>query len=366
MKIAMIGSGAAGSVFAAYLRKGGAELWLVDKYKAHMDKIAADGLVFRTPEGEEVLTGFHTSATARDIGTMDMVILMVKATQTEDVMADTMPCIGPETAVVSLQNGLGNDEVLAQFVDADRILYGSGLIGTELAGPGVCVSKPEKGIQMHFGAVRNNPKAYAAGKALEACFRAGGCNASFDEDVRPYIWKKVIANSGYNGVSAVMRLKVKETFADPYGHDIVMHVWKEGCAVAQALGIGDLRVEVVLVQDRDVVDVEPHDGLVDAGAQSAHVDRGGHARPVVRGVEVRDVLREILQGVDVLPLDGAAPDDGRRDGFGTQHESLLDGRHLHVVDHDHRVGRLRGVDARGCSCDCRLRAAGAARMCRSA
>ena len=121
-----------------------------------------------------------------------------------------------------------------------RQLYGSGLIGTELAGPGVCVSKPEKGIQMHFGAVRNNPKADAAGKALEACFRAGGCNASFDEDVRPYIWKKVIANSGYNGVSAVMRLKVKETFADPYGHDIVMHVWKEGCAVAQALGIGDL------------------------------------------------------------------------------------------------------------------------------
>ena len=88
MKIAMIGSGAAGSVFAAYLRKGGAELWLVDKYKAHMDKIAADGLVFRTPEGEEVLTGFHTSATAHDIGTMDMVILMVKATQTDDVMPD--------------------------------------------------------------------------------------------------------------------------------------------------------------------------------------------------------------------------------------------------------------------------------------
>ena len=202
MKIAMIGSGAAGSVFAAYLRKGGAELWLVDKYKAHMDKIAADGLVFRTPEGEEVLTGFHTSATAHDIGTMDMVILMVKATQTADVMADTMPCIGPETVVVSLQNGLGNDEVLAQFVETDRILYGSGLIGTELAGPGVCVSKPEKGIQMHFGAVHNNPKADAAGKALEACFRAGGCNASFDEDVRPYIWKKVIANSGYNGVSA--------------------------------------------------------------------------------------------------------------------------------------------------------------------
>ena len=156
MKIAMVGSGAAGSVFAAYLRRGGAELWLIDKYKAHMDKIAADGLVFRTPDGEEVLTGLRTAPDARGIGVMDMVILMVKATQTADVMEATMPAIGPETVVVSLQNGLGNDEVLAQFVPEDRIMYGSGLIGTELAGPGVCVSMPEEGVMMHFGAVKNN------------------------------------------------------------------------------------------------------------------------------------------------------------------------------------------------------------------
>ena len=134
--------------------------------------------------------------------------------------------------------------MLAQFVETDRILYGSGLIGTELAGPGVCVSKPEKGIQMHFGAVHNNPKADAAGKALEACFQAGGCNASFDEDVRPYLWKKVIANSGYNGVSAVMRLKVKETFADPYGHDIVIHVWNYYPSMAQDAVLHQRQTEI--------------------------------------------------------------------------------------------------------------------------
>ena len=83
MKIAMIGSGAAGSVFASYLNKGGAELWLVDRYKAHMDKVAECGMTFLSPSGEELLTGFHTAASAEDIGVMDMVILMVKATQTE-------------------------------------------------------------------------------------------------------------------------------------------------------------------------------------------------------------------------------------------------------------------------------------------
>ena len=58
MKIAMIGSGAAGSVFASYLRRGGADMYLVDRYKAHMDKISQDGMTFITPDGECRLTGF--------------------------------------------------------------------------------------------------------------------------------------------------------------------------------------------------------------------------------------------------------------------------------------------------------------------
>ena len=67
MKIAMIGSGAAGSVFAAYLRRGGADMYLVDRYKAHMDKIASDGLTFRCRGEECVLTGFHTGPTAAEL-----------------------------------------------------------------------------------------------------------------------------------------------------------------------------------------------------------------------------------------------------------------------------------------------------------
>ena len=70
MKIAMIGSGAAGSVFAAYLKRGGADMYLVDKYKAHMDKIAADGLTFRCKGEECVLTGFHTTDSAAKLPEM--------------------------------------------------------------------------------------------------------------------------------------------------------------------------------------------------------------------------------------------------------------------------------------------------------
>ena len=170
MKIAMIGSGAAGSVFACYLKKGGAELTLVDRYKAHMDKCQAHGMTFVTPEGEELLTGFKTAATAENIGVQDVVILMVKATQTDSIMPTLNNCIGEDTVVVSLQNGLGNDDVLAKYVGKDRILYGFGTIGTELPEPAKCVSKPESGIIMHFGAAEKSPLTDKVGKALEECF----------------------------------------------------------------------------------------------------------------------------------------------------------------------------------------------------
>lgn len=241
MKIVMLGSGAAGSVFAAYLRRGGADVWLVDKYKAHMDKIRDDGLRFCTPDCEEVLTGFKTCCNLSGVcENVDMIIVMVKATQTDELLAGSMQCISDSTVLVSLQNGLGNEDILSKYVSRDRILYGSGLIGTELRCPGVCVSKPEEGIQMHFGALEKSPISEKAGKALEDLFNKGGCRASFDEDIRPYVWKKVIANCGYNAVSAASRLKVGEVFADKCGREIVMNIWKEGAAVAKAAGVGDL------------------------------------------------------------------------------------------------------------------------------
>lgn len=245
MKIAMIGSGAAGSVFAAYLKKGGAELWLVDRYKAHMDKVAAEGMIFVSPKGEETLTGFHTAYSAEGIGIMDVVILMVKATQTEDILPSVMHCIGESTVVVSLQNGLGNDELLRRYLPAERILYGFGTIGTELPEPAKCVSKPESGVIMRFGAVKTSELSVSAGKALEKCFNDGGCKTVFETDIRPFVWKKAISNSGYNTLSALVRLKVGTLLGSEEGTELVKRIWEEGCAVAEAeIGV-DLRQEML-------------------------------------------------------------------------------------------------------------------------
>ena len=245
MKIAMIGSGAAGSVFACYLKKGGAEMTLVDRYQRHMDACRESGLRFVTPEGEELLTGFQTAASAAQLDVQDLVILMVKATQTEGLIPDLRHCVGPETVVVSLQNGLGNDELLSRYFPPENILYGFGTIGTELPEPGKCVSKPESGVIMRFGAVKDSPLSRRAGQWLEQCFNAGGCSTVFEPDIRPFVWKKAISNSGYNTLSALLRLKVGDYLALEAGEELLKSVWAEGCAVCKAVTGVDLWPEML-------------------------------------------------------------------------------------------------------------------------
>lgn len=238
MKIAMIGSGAAGSVFAGYLKRGGADdITLVDRYKAHMDKIAADGLVMRDPTGEYHLEGFKTAYSAEEIGLMDIVIIMVKATQTDSVMQSVMKCVGPDTVVVTLQNGLGNDEKLKSYVPANRIIFGCGNMGTELPEPGVCVAKPLPGNNMFFGPAEKCARTDEVGLYLESCFEKGGLGPKYYDDVRPYVWRKATSNSGFNTVCAVLRSKVKYVAADENGMALVWQIWHEAADVAEALGI---------------------------------------------------------------------------------------------------------------------------------
>lgn len=238
MKIAMIGSGAAGSVFAGYLRRGGADLTLVDPYKEHMDKIAKDGLTFVIyPNEEYQVTGFKTAYNADNIGVMDIVIFMTKATQLESAIETAKPCIGENTVLVSLLNGLGNEDKLAAAVGPGRVIYGSGVLGTALDGPGKCISSPGSGdIQMNFGPMEMNELTEKAGKHLEECFNNGGCPSQFWDDVRLAMWTKVVVNSVFNPLSALTRLKVKDLIADPNGLAMVIQVVAECCAVATARG----------------------------------------------------------------------------------------------------------------------------------
>lgn len=238
MKIAMIGSGAAGSVFASYLRMGGADITLVDPNREHMDKVAADGMTFVVNLGGTYrLTGFRTATNADTIGVMDIVIFMTKTMQLDAAIKLASPCIGQETVLVSLMNGLGNEDKLAKIVPPERVLYGNGVLGTELAAPGKCISSPSaEGLQMNFGALARGPLTDAAGAYLEKLFNDGGCPCKFWDDVRPHLWQKIIVNCTFNPLSAILRMQSKDIMKDMNGAGLAIQIATECCAVATAKG----------------------------------------------------------------------------------------------------------------------------------
>lgn len=241
MKIGILGCGATGSVFAAYLKKGGAEdIWLIDLNREHMDAVRDQGLIMKDHNGEALLTGFHTAYSASEVGPCDILIVLVKSTHTHSAMEGAACCITEKTAVISLQNGLGNDLDLAEYVPVERIGCGCGRIGTVLEAPGVCVSKPAQGIvNMYVGPVGGGHAAAAACKYIVDCFARGGLNPEYLDDVRPALWKKAAANSGFNTVCAVLGLTMKQVYENGEALTLVKQILREASDTAAALGVAE-------------------------------------------------------------------------------------------------------------------------------
>lgn len=302
MKIAMIGSGAAGSVFASYLRRGGADITLVDPYQEHMDKVAKDGMTFTIyPDQTYHLTGFKTAYNADDIGIMDIVIFMTKTTTLRSAVESAKPCIGPNTVLVSLLNGLGNEDKLLEVVPGDRVIFGYGSQGTFLEGPGKCKASPgARAIQLNMGPVEHSALTDAAGEYLEKTFNAGGLAGKYWDDVRPKLWVKIVSNCCFNALSALLRLRLKYILNDPHGLTLTENVVAECCAVATASGCpldkDVLMADILAGKDK---------GIADYYASMA-----------------QDVLMHRRQ-TEIDSLNGAVVEYGRRYGVPTPYNEVI-------------------------------------------
>ena len=122
MRIAVFGCGAMGSVYAARLALGGHEVWAIARSEAHVAAMTAHGLRVTGPDGERLApVRASTTAPAEE---MDLVVLAVKAADVSEAAAQAMPLIGPDTTVLTLQNGLGSAGAVAAAVGADRLAVG--------------------------------------------------------------------------------------------------------------------------------------------------------------------------------------------------------------------------------------------------
>jgi 2-dehydropantoate 2-reductase len=233
MKIVMLGAGAMGSLFGALLsRSGKGEVWLLDIWEEHINQVKSHGLVV---ESEGKKTTFRVNATVNplEIGLADLVIVFVKAYSTKDAVAYVLPVVGKDTLFLSLQNGLGNAEIIASLVGTAKVVGGVTSQGSTLLGPGR-VRHGGRGPTF-IGPIgwRKTP---ILGR-IASLLSESGIGTEMSDDVEPVIWQKVLVNAGINPLTAMTGLKNGELLEFEETRTLLAMVVNEAEGVALKKGI---------------------------------------------------------------------------------------------------------------------------------
>ena len=232
MKVLILGAGAMGCLYGAALHRAGCEVVFVDVNQAHIDAINADGLELETRAGAE-----HLPIPARrpeQIDTVvDLVVVFTKTFHTDAALAGIAPASGPETWLLSLQNGLGNDRRLAAHAAEERVLVGASSLPSDLVGPGKVRSHGEGGSKLYpaFG----GDSAFAQ----EVCrlLSQGGLPAELEPEIHVAIWSKAIFNATMNPLCALTRRTPGFLGAHAESRAMITAAVEEGVAVANASGV---------------------------------------------------------------------------------------------------------------------------------
>jgi 2-dehydropantoate 2-reductase len=219
-----------GGVYGAALAAAGIDTTLVDASEAVCASIRRAGIVVER-DGERVAVKAAAVTDAASVGPVDVVIFFTKCYQTRAAATAAAPLVADETAVVSLQNGWGNGDVLAEAFDAERVCVGVSYHSATSLGPGR-VAHTAAGPTL-VGALGGGD-AYA--ERVVGCFTAAGLEARHVPGVRHEIWKKLVLNAAALPTSALTGL-VAAALAEPGGlWDVVEALAREAVAVGRAAG----------------------------------------------------------------------------------------------------------------------------------
>ena len=202
MKIAVVGPGALGCLIAGFLKsKAGEDVWLLDNLPERAKKISESGIRI------EGISGNHTvkidaTADTKDIGPVDLVVICVKSYSTEDACKEIKDLVVENTSVLTLQNGIGNVQILNDYFGADKVIAGVTNHGSTLLGVGH-VRHAGKGDTI-IG--KSDGKLSGELKNVAAVFTKAGFPAKISKDIDSVIWSKLIINIGINALTAITRL----------------------------------------------------------------------------------------------------------------------------------------------------------------
>lgn len=233
MKIAIVGTGAMGSVYAALLTDAGNEVWAIDRWQEHVDAINANGLRVEGASGDRTVR-LHASTNAADAGICELVIVATKALDVEVAAESIRPLLGPDTVVLPIQNGLGGPDRIAAVVGEEPVIIGvTGGFGASMRGPG---HAHHNGWELVRLGERHGPATDRV-RAVAQVWEDAGFRVAVFDDVDQLVWEKLLCNSTFSGTCTVLEWTIGEVLADPHAWSIASGCASEVFAVAQAKGI---------------------------------------------------------------------------------------------------------------------------------
>jgi 2-dehydropantoate 2-reductase len=233
MKICMLGAGALGCSIGGTLAAGGSDVILLDSFQAHVDAINASGLKMRVGEEERVVK-VKAYSDCRGLAPVDLIIVLVKSFHTAAAILSAAPIIGKDTMVMSIQNGLGHEEILADVVGREHVLAAKTYVGGVFLEPGHIISGA-KGKHTYIGEL--DGKLTPRLQALVDEFNQAGLLAIASTNIYGTMWDKLLVNVATGALCGITKLPYGGLYSVPEIEACALAAVAEGIAIAKANNI---------------------------------------------------------------------------------------------------------------------------------
>ncbi len=233
MKFAILGAGALGSAIGGVLTEAGHSVLLITRNAAHVAAINAHGLVLRTA-GIDRTVPARAATSALGQPPVDCVIVLVKSAQTREAMAASVSLLGADTTVLSLQNGLGHEDILATVVGRQRVLLGKTYVGGQMIAPGHVICG-HVGKDTALGELDGSltPRVQAIADAFNTAFLA----TTISNNIVGTVWDKLFINVATGAISGLTGLAYGDLYQMPQLQACGVAAVAEAMQVAQARGV---------------------------------------------------------------------------------------------------------------------------------
>jgi 2-dehydropantoate 2-reductase len=233
MRIAVIGAGGVGGGFGAALAKAGADVTFIAR-GAHLAAMKSTGLRIEGGRGETHLMPTQATDDPKAVGPVDYVLFCVKLWDVESAGEHIKPLVGPNTAVIPLQNGIDAPERLIPILGKQAVMGGVAQISASIAAPGV-VLQVGSFMRLLFGELDGSPS--QRGEALYAMCKRAGFDATLSDQIVTELWMKFILLATNASVVAVARQPIGKLRDDPDMKPQFIAAYNEVIAVGRARGV---------------------------------------------------------------------------------------------------------------------------------